>query len=163
MLRAMSPAVRLALSVLLFAVACADDEQAAPIDAATIDGATADAPVDAPGIDAPTDAIGIDAPVDAPSSVQMISCIGANPAQTITITGVPSAFTPSSVTITANQVIRFDPAGTFHNMTSGTPPSNANGIFATPNSQEACLRFTQAGTFAYYCSIHLFTGTITVN
>ncbi len=168
----MSPCPRLArIAFITLAVAglaaCADDEQPGVIDAPTIDAPqVVDAPVtdaplvvDAPVIDAPTDA---PPPIDAPSSVQVVQCPG-NPDLTIGVNTGGSAFMPSTGTINANGVVRFDPGGTFHNMTSGTPPNSPNGLFATPNSQVACLRFTVAGSFPFYCSIHGFTGTITVN
>jgi plastocyanin len=145
--------------------ACADDEQPGVIDAPTIDAPqVVDAPVtdapqvvDAPTIDAPTDA---PPPIDAPSSVQIISCTGANPI--ITINAGTFAFVPATPTITVNQVVEFIPGGP-HSMTSGAPANSPDGLFATTIGQTACLRFTAAGTFPFYCNPHLFTGTITVN
>lgn len=158
---------RLALAVTLAAAlpACSDDEQQPPIDAAVADAAAdapaVDAAIDAPTIDAPTDAA---ATIDAASSVQIISCTGITPDATITTSGL--AFSPANVTITASQVIKFTPVGS-HDMTSGTGGASPvpDGIFATTNGQEACLRFTAAGSFPYYCSFHpqQMTGTVTVN
>ena len=143
----------LAVAALLLA-ACGDnedgDDHTHPVDAAA-DAAT-DAPaIDGPAIDAPT----IDAPIDAPSSVQVIAnCTGiANPDHTITVAG-GVAFSPQTSTIQVNDVVRFDPAG-FHDIDS---PGN----FDTPTNQVSCLRFTAAGTFPIVCSIHQFSGTITV-
>jgi plastocyanin len=158
----MSPALRLALCTLVLS-ACADDEFQPPvIDAATVDAAVTDTAVtDATDGDAPDAAIDATPPPDAMTSVREVACTG-NPAATIGISTGGDAFMPAAVIINANDVIRFDPAGTLHDMTSGTG-GLPDGEFATTTSQVACLRFTQAGTFAFYCSIHGFTGTVTVN
>jgi hypothetical protein len=131
-----------------------------PIDAvadasvdATID-ATADAQPDASIPDASPDAapppdamVMIDAspppdaspdasPPDASLNlVDVISCTGVTPDATIGTTG--SAYVPVSTTINAGNVIQFGAV--------------------------ACLRFNQPGTYPFFCSVHLFSGTVTVN
>jgi plastocyanin len=132
--------------ILVVLVACGGDDGNEP---------TFDAPpvVDAPGA---SDA----RPDGAASSVMVISCAGVTPDATIGTNGL--AFSPSGVTITAGQVVRFTPTG-LHNMTAGAPGS-PSGEFATQTSQEACLRFTAAGSFPFFCSVHpQMEGTVTVN
>ena len=154
MLPGMKHCLPLAFSLLL--VACGDnddgDDNTPPIDSAT------DSPTsDGPDIDAPIDGPAIDAPIDAPSSVQVIpNCTGIPVGQedhVITVS-MGSAFSPQNSTIQVNDVVRFEPGG-FHDIDS---PGN----FDTPPNQVSCLRFTAAGTFPIQCSIHQFTGSITV-
>ncbi|HUQ02432.1 MAG TPA: hypothetical protein VM261_08045 [Kofleriaceae bacterium] len=146
----------------LFVAACADDEFRPPpsVDAAT-DAASIDAPpdLDATTIDA-IDATPVDARIDAMSTVNVVQCPG-NPDLTIGINSGGTAFMPNTGTISVNGVVRFDPNGTSHNMVSGTLP-NGDGQFGTPTGQVTCLRFTVAGTYPYFCSLHSFTGTLTV-
>lgn len=157
---------RFALVSVLFAAACADDEFQQPpaidarIDAAEIDGPVIDAPIDAVAIDADPDAVPIDAPIDAMSSVMTVTCPVTPDLEINAATGA-YVYTPSSATINANGIIRFTPGGS-HNMISGTQAS-PNGLFATPTGQITCLRFTAAGTFPFFCSVHGFSGSITVN
>jgi len=126
-------------------------------DAPAIDAVIDAAPIDALAIDAaPIDAAGIDATV----AVSLISCSGVTPDATITTTG--SAYVPVSTTIVAGQVIKFDPAGAPHDMVSGLV-GNADGTFATPTSQVACLQFHETGTYPFFCSVHGFAGDVTVN
>jgi plastocyanin len=89
----------------------------------------------------------------------VIACGGIAPDAVITTTGF--AFTPSDVTISAGQVVQFSPAST-HNMTAGAPGA-PTGEFATVTSMETCLRFTAAGSFPFFCSVHpTMAGTVTV-
>lgn len=162
----MGKIARFVVASMLFAAACADDEVTPPaIDAATIDSAgcgDCDAPNDASETDAATDATPIDARVDAMSTVAVVQCPG-NPALVVGINGAEDGYTfvPTTPTISVNDIVKFDPAGTFHNMVSGSG-GNEDGLFSTPTSQVTCLRFTAAGTFPFFCNIHFFTGTITV-
>jgi plastocyanin len=129
------------------------DPDAAVPDAAPIDAAVADA--------GPPDAAAPDAsPPDASTSaVDLIACTGVTPDATIGTTG--SAYVPTTTTITAGQIIKFIPTGT-HDMVSGVPPT-PDGTFQTPLATTACLRFNQVGTYPFFCSVHEFTGSVTVN
>ncbi len=99
------------------------------------------------------------APDATPSTVLVIACGGVTPDATISTTGF--AFTPADVTISAGQVVQFAPTGP-HNMTAGVPGS-PTGDFATTTSMETCLRFTAAGDFPFYCSVHpTMLGSVTV-
>lgn len=147
---------------------------AAIADAAVIDAAVADAAVpDARPIDAavvpdaslpdarPPDAAVPDAsPPDASTAaVDLISCTGVTP--DASISAATGAYVPATTTITAGQIIKFTPGGT-HDMVSGTG-GTPDGTFQTPLGAVACLRFNQAGTYPFYCSVHFFTGSVTVN
>lgn len=157
----MGKIARLALIPVLFAAACADDEFQPPpsIDAAAVDAAiNADAPdLDAPAIDA-IDATPVDAPTDAASSVVTVQCPG-NP--DLEISAATGAYVPMTATIAVNAIVRFTPGSSGHDMVSGTAP-NGNGLFDTVAGDTTCLRFTAAGTFPFFCQIHGFSGTITV-
>jgi plastocyanin len=156
----MGKIARLGLLPLIFAAACADDEfqpPPSPIDAAIVDSPQG---IDALELDAAIDAAAVDAGIDAMSSVSVVQCPG-NPDLTIGINGGGDAFMPNTGTIPVNGVVEFDPNGTSHNMVSGTLP-NGDGQFGTPTGQVTCLRFTVAGTYPFFCSLHSFTGTLTV-
>ena len=75
---------------------------------------------------------------------------------TVTINAGSGAYVPSTPTVAVNDVIRFIPGSSVHDITG------ENNAFQTPLGQEACLRFTAAGSFPIHCSVHFFTGTITV-
>ncbi|KAB2899133.1 MAG: hypothetical protein F9K40_10605 [Kofleriaceae bacterium] len=154
---------RLASIAVFFLAACADDEFIPPpaIDAAT-DAAVIDTTdVDAADDDAGPDATAIDAPIDAASSVMVVACPG-TPDLEIGVNGGGTAYMPSTGTISVNEIVRFTPGDPNHDLVSGTPGS-ADGLFATPLGQTTCLRFTATGTFPFFCTVHSFTGTITVN
>lgn len=104
--------------------------------------------------------------IDAPSGVdgaaatvvEVTPCTG----ETATVTtDATFKYTPMATTINQGQIVKFvmDPS---HDVApSPTRPSDPGlrvGFGATK-----CLRFTQQGTFNFFCSPHGFTGTITVN
>lgn len=90
-----------------------------------------------------------------PSTVMEVSCIGVTPAATIGTSGL--AFSPTTATLTAGDILQFTPGGP-HNMTAD------DGSFATTTGQQACLQFTAPGSFGFHCSVHpSMEGTITVN
>jgi plastocyanin len=98
----------------------------------------------------------IDSP---PSVVQSVSCGGVTPAATVTVTGTSTfMFSPSTVSIHVNDVVRFNTTS-FHPVASGSA-GTPDGKFST--NGDGCFKFTQAGTFPFFCSVHLFTGTVTV-
>src|SRR5262249_36737955 len=95
-----------------------------------------------------------------PSSVQSVSCGSVTPAATVTVVlnGTTFAFSPMNPSVHVNDVIRFNTTPT-HPVASGTN-GTADGKFMT--NGDGCFKFTQAGTFPFFCSVHLFTGTVTV-
>ena len=87
------------------------------------------------------------------ASVTSVSCTGITPAMTISTNG--DAYSPTSASISVGQVIQFT-MPTAHNVSSTT-----TGL-AVDFGQTACLKFTAAGTYNFKCSVHLFTGSVTV-
>lgn len=145
------------LALLLMLAACGGEDENLPADApVAIDAAVT---IDAPAVDSATNdgTVEIDAPavIDAPSAVQVISCTGVTPVQTIAASNF--AFTPANVTITAGDVIRVTSQGS-HTFTSDT------GAFDASIGADTCVRFTVAGSYPYHCTFHAsMTGTVTVN
>ena len=101
------------------------------------------------------------------SAVEVVDC---STIQTpaATVTALSSAFTPTTVTIPVNGVVRWTSASALaHTVTSGTAPS-ADGKFnesLNTNGSSVCLKFTAAGTYNYYCTFHYamgMTGVVTV-
>src|SRR5688572_20530122 len=85
------------------------------------------------------------------ASVTMVSCTGITPDAEVTTDG--SAYSPMSVTISAGEVVRFDPQATH----------DVNGEeFDVPLGGEGCFRFDTAGTYAFRCTPHGFTGSVVV-
>jgi plastocyanin len=134
------------LALALLGLAACDDDGGTPIDAPLIDGVS----IDTPGIDAPT--------IDSrPSTVMVVTC----PATVASEVSAPGfAFTITDATINVGDVVRFTMPG-FHSAVSG-PPGQPDGIFRVDFNQTACLQFTAAGSFPFYCDPHQFTATITV-
>jgi plastocyanin len=97
------------------------------------------------------------------SVVQEVDCSTITPDKSVAISGF--SFNPASVTISANNVVKWtNNDGTTHTVTGGTPGTPDNKFDVTLNaSATKCLRFTSAGSYAYYCNIHrTMTGAVTV-
>jgi plastocyanin len=142
-----------AATIFTGAAGCGDDDGGNPIDAAAIDTAT----VDTSAIDTPTviDGPTIDTP---PSTVQVVDCAGATIASEVTTPGFNFAITDN--TINVNQIVRFT-IGAGHTAVSGTN-GTPDGRFNVGNNAPVCLRFTEAGSYPFYCNPHLFSATLTV-
>ncbi len=85
----------------------------------------------------------------------IIDCDGVTPDQEIGTVGL--AYDPAEATIAVGGIVRFDPAGGFHDIDS------SEGLWAdTPTQVPTCLRFDVAGEYGTVCSVHSFVGTITV-
>jgi plastocyanin len=96
---------------------------------------------------------------DAPASdVQVVSCGAAAPKETITVTAVPFAYSPATSTINVGDVVHFMVTSS-HPTDSGTG-GTADGKFTVQS--DSCLKFTKAGTYPFFCAVHGFTGTLTV-
>ncbi|MCE9576347.1 MAG: hypothetical protein K8W52_24580 [Deltaproteobacteria bacterium] len=93
-----------------------------------------------------------------PADVEVVSCTGVTPAQTITVTAVPFAYSPASATINVGDVVHFQ-VGASHPTASG---ANATADGKWNVAADGCLKFTKAGTYPYFCVAHGFTGTLTV-
>jgi len=93
------------------------------------------------------------------ASVTMVTC-PASPAATFT-TG-SGAFSPTSATIAAGQIIKIvstadHPIGPFPDPTMTDP------VLVVPETQTRCFQFAQPGTFKFMCMRHFYPGTVTVN
>jgi plastocyanin len=110
-------------------------------------------PIDGPAIDGPV----IDAPmIDAtPATVFDVTCTGATIAATVTTVDGTNAYMPSAVTIAVGGIVKFT-TSVSHDVNS-TVPGLPVGFSTT-----ACRQFTAAGTFGFFCSIHGFSGSVTV-
>jgi plastocyanin len=156
----MKTLLALALASLSTVAACGgDDGGKAHSDAPkSIDGKAIDAkPIDAHLADAHlVDAHLIDAPQ---ATVVAVTC-PTTPDATVTTSGF--AYMAAQTTISVNQIIKFTmPPGTNHDVSPDATGSDP-GLHVDFNAI-ACLQFTHTGTFGFHCSIHGFTGSITVN
>ena len=72
------------------------------------------------------------------------------------------AFSPDPVPISVNQVVQWNNAtGTAHTVTSTTVPANGTFNASLNDGTSVCLKFTAAGAFNYFCSIHpAMTGVV---
>jgi len=97
------------------------------------------------------------------ATVQVVTCPGSE-AATVDAVGT-SIFNPASVTISANQVVKWtNTSGYQHTVTSTTVPANGAFDAALNNGTSVCLKFTAVGTYHYKCTFHpTMTGSVTVN
>jgi len=97
------------------------------------------------------------------SSVQLVTCpVGS----TVDVTISGSAFSPDSVTVPVNGIVKWtNTDGITHTVSSPrTAPYNNFDQSAPASVGTVCLKFTAAGTFQYFCSIHTtMTGTVTAS
>lgn len=134
--------------------ACGSDSSTKKMDAAVHNDSKL---VDAKPIDA-----GIDAPPDAPSGIVRVTCpSGAHLTVTIDTTSITPkyVFTPNTQSINQNDIVEFVTTAT-HDV---FPDTGVDPGIHVPFSQDACRQFTAKGTFGFHCSIHQFTGSLTVN
>lgn len=91
------------------------------------------------------------------TAVVSVDCAGVTTAQEVSI--IDYQFSPASVTISANNVVRWTNNGNVsHTVTSGVPgTAEAGQEFDTglisPGSTK-CLKFTMVGTYTYFCRPH---------
>jgi hypothetical protein len=138
--------------VLIVALAaCGEDNKKTPDAAKT---------VDAKPIDAAIDAKVIDAPPDAQAFVLAVTC-PATPLGPITTTAAEFKYTPSTLTVPLNGIVRFTMSAN-HDVRPSLTMSTDSGLRVL-FGQDKCLQFTTAGAFNFFCGPHGFTGTITVN
>jgi plastocyanin len=147
------------LAAAMAVAACGgDDDELRTIDAApgTADAAAADA---SPG---GADARSPDAAVDAkPSTVVEADCGTATIAATVTTTNGVNAYSIDvDTTLPLNSVVRFRMSSS-HNAISG-PAGQPDGAFTAPFGETTCFRFTEAGTFPFYCGPHRFTAQVRI-
>lgn len=101
------------------------------------------------------------------TSTQSARIVACPPSGTTNVTIQNFAFTPSLVTVNANDIVKWtnNDAST-HTVTSGSTPPIGDGTFSSGNlggGTDVCVQFPTAGSYAYFCSIHNFmTGSVTV-
>jgi plastocyanin len=99
------------------------------------------------------------------TSAQIVTCPTAS-FEAVAITSSP-AFSPSSVTITVNDIVKWtnNDSTSMHTVTSGAPGAT-DGKFDSGNittGSTVCVQFLVKGTFDYFCNIHTFmTGAVIV-
>jgi len=101
------------------------------------------------------------------SSVAVVDCSTVTSAATVTATSAVK-FNPDTVTIQVNDVVRWISASTLaHTVTSGivtggtVTTATPDGKFDQPLNtlgSSVCLKFTEAGTYNYYCTPHYSMG-----
>jgi len=106
-------------------------------------------------------------PTDAPAgpkdaaapSVTTVTC-PATPGGTITAVNGTNAYSPTSVTVAVDGVVKFMMPSS-HNVVAGPNNTIDTGV-AVAFSATTCLKFSKAGTFGFHCGPHGFTGTVVV-
>jgi plastocyanin len=78
----------------------------------------------------------------------------------VTTTNLVDAYSPPTTMIPATGVVRFV-MSSFHDVKPNTLTSTDPGL-TVGFGETKCLRFTQAGTYGFFCSSHSFAGTIVV-
>ena len=101
----------------------------------------------------------MDAPMMNMNKVQTVTCPTTADA-TVTTTSTVDAYMPMTQTVPRNAVVKFTMAGT-HDVAPNTIGTSDPGL-VVGFGQTKCLKFTEAGTFGFFCSAHSFAGTITV-
>ena len=100
--------------------------------------------------------------MDAPANtnkVQAVTCPSAVDGNVLT-TSTVDAYMPMTQTVPLNAVVKFTMASV-HNVAPNTVGSTDPGL-VVDFGQTKCLKFTQTGTYGFFCSAHGFSGTITV-
>ncbi len=94
----------------------------------------------------------------ASTAVQQVACAAS---ATTTVTISDFVFTPASVSVPANGIVRWTNNGpSIHTATSDTGMFDSGQI---PVGSSVCFQFPTAGSFPYHCTIHPFmTGSVTV-
>ena len=101
------------------------------------------------------------------AAVAVVDCSTVTPAATVTAEQTLQ-FSPDSVTIHVNDVVRWVSASTLaHTVTSGivtggtVTTATPDGKFDQPlntSGSSVCLKFTVAGQYNYYCTHHFSSG-----
>ena len=78
----------------------------------------------------------------------------------VTISAGGMAYSPAAQNVPKNAVVKFVMTAT-HN-TAPNPQTTTDPGLTVGFGETKCLKFTETGTFGFYCSAHGFAGTITV-
>lgn len=100
-----------------------------------------------------------DAPTQSSNKVVTVTC-PTTPDAMVTSSNTASSYTPASQTVPVNAVVKFVMPSA-HNAAPNTLTTTDPGL-SVGFGETKCLKFTQAGTFGFFCTAHSFTGTITV-
>jgi plastocyanin len=98
------------------------------------------------------------------NKVTTVACAGATIAATVMMADGTNQYTYSTTTaptIAVGGIVEFKTSGT-HDVNPSLNTNSDPGLKVTFN-KDVCLKFTEAGTFTFFCSVHLFTGTVTAN
>ncbi len=96
------------------------------------------------------------------STVVEVSCTSVTATATVTTTDQVDAYSPKSTTITVGQVVKFTTSPNHDVKPNPIAPKSDPGL-NVGFSKTTCLKFTATGTYGFFCSLHAFAGTITVN
>jgi len=105
---------------------------------------------------------GYNTPPPGTSTIQSVLCTGIS---TTMVTANVSSFSPPLVTISVNQVVQWNNnSGLPHTVTRTTQPAGGTFDVALSDGTSVCLKFTTAGTFDYYCTVHglVMNGSVVV-
>jgi plastocyanin len=100
----------------------------------------------------------MDAPMNT-NKVQSVTCPTTADA-TVMTTNTVDAYMPMATTVPKNAVVKFV-MSSFHNAAPNTVTTTDPGL-VVGFGETKCLKFTETGTFGFFCSTHSFAGTITV-
>jgi plastocyanin len=92
-----------------------------------------------------------------PKVVQVSPCTG----ESATINTLDTRFDPTSVTISAGQIVKF-----VNEVTHDIKPAltgTTDEALVVPEGQTRCFRFNDPGTFGFRCAVHGFVGSVVVN
>jgi plastocyanin len=105
------------------------------------------------------DVVTIDSPASSTNTVTTVDC--ASNAATATVVTQNFMFSPMATTITVGQVVKFQLESS-HDV-GPDPSTTTDPGLSVDFGGTACLKFAKAGTFGFKCTVHNFTGSITVN
>jgi plastocyanin len=100
----------------------------------------------------------MDAPMNT-NKVQTVTCPTTADAMVMT-TSTVDAYMPATQTVPKNAVVKFVMASV-HDVAPNTIGTSDPGLVVGFGATK-CLKFTESGSFGFFCSAHSFAGTITV-
>lgn len=105
-----------------------------------------------------------------PDAAQMPDAGSTNKVVTVTCPAAPdamvgisaggTAYAPMATTIAVNGVVKFVMTAT-HDAKPNTLTTTDPGL-VVGFGESKCLKFTASGTYGFFCSVHSFAGTVTV-
>ena len=106
---------------------------------------------------------GVDSGADGPAQATVVAVdpCPATPDAVVMTENTSFSYMPAATTIGQGQVVQFV-TSTEHDVKPSSSKPSDPGLVVGFN-KTACLRFTATGTFTFICSIHGFSGTVTVN